>query len=461
MGLEEALRDYSGQICYLTLNDGTNIEIIPNNQQNSGKIIQQIGNINNQIKTPRKDYNKLVEQNYLKNTENLNNKQKSPIHQELLKEKDLNKTLGKSLKKTVLKSLDGSEKEAKIQELEKLRFFKNKANPCLNEIIRFTEDNEFLQCANCKRFFCLDENEEQNKNTVNNEQNQINNNKKISPQAQQYQQITPQKYPRTQDNQVYPNQPKIFPQQAPQHHNLPNPLPQQGYSQLNVPQNHNSQKNIQTGYPQRPTKPIPYPYQTQTNQNQQYYQQIPVQKQYIQQQRIDVNNQQQYYEQNYTPKGYGTQGSYEIIYQPMIVEYQRQKNYINKGRKNETFKYNSNNNRYNYDSFTQEGNCPICGKKKKSERKLYFESPIQTKINQNLSGTNNMIRNLSFGFKNNQKLEYVDNGPNEYMEMNNIGYYEYQPIKNIIPTGNKNRKIDKHKNIRIKIASNLYQDYYN
>ena len=47
------------------------------------------------------------------------------------------------------------------------------------------------------------------------------------------------------------------------------------------------------------------------------------------------------------------------------------------------------------------------------------------------------------------------------MEMNNIGYYEYQPIKNIIPTGNKNRKIDKHKNIRIKIASNLYQDYYN
>ena len=58
---------------------------------------------------------------------------------------------------------------------EKLRFFKNKANPCLNEIIRFTEDNEFLQCANCKRFFCQDENEEQNKSTVNNEQNQINN----------------------------------------------------------------------------------------------------------------------------------------------------------------------------------------------------------------------------------------------------------------------------------------------
>ena len=163
MGLDEALRDYSRQICYITLNDGTNIEIIPNNQQNKRRSRQEIDQINNQIRKQKGNYNEFFEENYLENSEDLNYLQKSPNNQIILKEKGLKENIGKSLRKTVLKSIDGSEKVAKVQKQEKLRFFKNNVNPCLNEIIRHTEDNEFLQCANCKKFFCLDENEEKNK----------------------------------------------------------------------------------------------------------------------------------------------------------------------------------------------------------------------------------------------------------------------------------------------------------
>ncbi|MBR6725240.1 MAG: hypothetical protein IKI79_08150, partial [Erysipelotrichaceae bacterium] len=87
-----------------------------------------------------------------------------------------------------------------------------------------------LQCANCKRFFFSDEKEEQNINQASNKQsqNEIINNQQISPQIQQYQQITPQKLPQNNHNYVYPNQPQNFPQQVYQHQNQPQPFNQYG-----------------------------------------------------------------------------------------------------------------------------------------------------------------------------------------------------------------------------------------
>ena len=452
MGLREVLKEYSNDIYIITLKDGTNIEIVQDNQQFRGKGSQEMNYIDNRILPDEGNYDDFVEENIMEGNENLNYQQIPSNYPGPLRGRGLKKTLGKSLRKTVLKSIDGTEQEAKVQTNEKLRFFnKNRAIPSLNNIIQHTENNDYLQCANCKRFFFSDEKEEQNINQASNKQsqNEIINNQQISPQIQQYQQITPQKLPQNNHNHVYPNQPQNFPQQVHQHQNQPQPFNQYGYpSQHNTPHNHKQQK-IPFGYSPNPGQPQPFPHQVQPSHKhqQQYYQQIPIQKQYIQ---------QQYYAQNDSSGGYGSQGNYPRSNQPMAFQYQGQNNFVFRSKKKESNRYNSNN------SFSTQGNYFFSS----SAKKQSGEIPMPRKLAHNMSNenlNNNITRKLSYGFKKHISNE-IDNGLNnnnltEYMGMNNINYYEFPPQKkNKIPTGNIMRKFNKNKFSKVKMTTNQYQD---
>ena len=138
MGLEEALNAFPGEISYITLRDGTNIEIIQDDQP-------EMVYIDNNLQQQYIENDEFVEENIDENAHNYFYKQTIQKQPGPLRGRGQKTT--KTLRKTVLKSLDGSEKEKTFQNNGKLRNIKN------NLILKFTEDNDFTQCANCFRFF--------------------------------------------------------------------------------------------------------------------------------------------------------------------------------------------------------------------------------------------------------------------------------------------------------------------
>ena len=460
MTLNEALNAYSGEISYITLKDGTNIEVCQDNQ--------------NFIQTPEMGYNnqiqgqneyEFIEENIIEASPNSNYQQSTVYYPGPFRGKGLKKSLGKTLRKTVLKSLTGKEPEANVPSEQKLRYFNpNKGNKNLNDLITFTEDNEYLQCANCKKFFISDEKDDGNKDQTNNQPIQ-NENQNIPTQNQPYAQVTPQKNNQNIHYQPYCGTQSPPPQQV-QPQNISQFYPQQGHpsqhqhhhqNQMMPHQKH--QQNIPMGFP-----PMQNQYQQQfypqqghhhhQKQPQQFYQQIPVP--------------QQYQNQRGVQKGYGIQGSYIAQNAPMSTQFRGQNNYVFRARKKEINRYDSNNDRYI--NYTSEENYmyPASAKKRGSNRKVVFECPIHKKLIHNAS-SNDVNRNLSYGYKksysNAPESGYTDNNLSEYlnandMGMNNIGYYKYpqQERKYMIPTGYRTKKVNQ-KMVYVDMGNDEYNDY--
>ena len=393
MGLNEALNAYSNEICYLTLRDGTTVEIIP-----------EMSYINDQLQNEMNE-NEFIEDGNEGNFSDFNYQQMIVNHPAALRGRGQNKNIGKSLRKTVLKSTNGKEKETKVRAKGKLRNFK--------ALINFTENNDFLQCGNCKKFFSKDDEGNENENTNNSSQPQTPNKQHIQNTSKKnQQQVSPQqqKYPQ---NEQMGYQPRS--NQA--HQGF------QQFYQIKIPQN------------QRP--------------QQQYYQQIP-------------SNQQKSpgQKKGRIPTGY---------FQPMATQFRGQIQPIFRARKknsSNTNRYNLNENYYIDQNYSAEENYyyPISAKKHVSEQRIYIEYPINKKASHNINSSNsNVVKNLNFGMKrsisSNQENPYTDNNLSEYIKTNNMGYYEYpsQNRKNIIPTGLKRGANPRMANI--KMANALYQGY--
>jgi hypothetical protein len=448
MPLNEALNAYSDQISYITLNDGTNIEVYQDNQ--------------NFRQRPEMAYNNQIEfvEENIETSPNVNYQQTPMNYPGPFRGKGLKKSLGKTLRKTVLKSMTGKEPEANVPSEQKLRYNPNKGNKGLNDLITFTENNEYLQCANCKKFFISDEKEDENKDQTNNQpiQNE-NQNQKIPAQNQQYAQVTPIK---NNHYQPYSGQQSPPPQQFQPHQNISQFYPQQG--QPSQHQHHHQNQMM----PQNQKHPMGFPpmqnqYQQQfyppqghhhQKQPQQYYQQIPVP--------------QQYQNQRGVQKGYGVQGSYIAQNPPMSTQFRGQNNYVFRARKKEINRYDSNNDRYINYSSEENYIYPASAKKRGSNKKIVFECPIHKKIIHNTS-SNNITRNLSYGYKksysNAPEDGYTDNNLTEYinaneMGMNNIGYYKYpqQEKKYMIPTGYRTKKVSQNL-VYVDMGNDEYNDY--
>ena len=427
MPLNEALKEYSGQISYITLKDGTNIEVYQDNQ--NFKQRPDMG-YNNQIQG-QNEY-EFVEENIIETSPNAYYQQSPMNYPGPFRGKGLKKSLVKTLRKTVLKSITGQEPEANVQSEQKLRFNPKKGNKSLNDLITFTEDNEYLQCANCKKFFNSDEKEDENKDQANNQPNE---------------QATPQKNNQNKHYQPYSGEQSPPPQYV-QPQNISQFYPQQGHPSQHhhhqnqmMPHNQKHQPNFSIGFP-----PMQNQYQQQfypkqghphQKQTQQFYQQIPVP--------------QQFQSQRGVQKGYGVQGSYIAQNGPMSTQFRGQNNFVFRARKKEVNRYDSNNDRYI--NYTTEENYmyPASAKKKGSNRKVVFECPIHKKIIHKTS-SNNVNRNLSYGYKKSYsdapESGYTDNNLTEYMNrndmgMNNIGYNKYpqQERKYMIPTGYGTKKV--------------------
>ena len=250
MPLNEALKAYSGEISYITLKDGTNIEVYQDDQNFRQR--PEMG-YNNQIQG-QNEY-EFIEENIIEASPNSNYQQSPVNYPGPFRGKGLKKSLGKTLRKTVLKSLTGKEPEANVPSEQKLRYFNpNKGNKNLNDLITFTEDNEYLQCANCKKYFISDEKEDGNKDQTNNQPIQ-NENQNIPAQNQPYAQVTPQKNNQNKHYQPYSGTQSPPPQQV-QPQNISQFYPQQGHpsqhqhhhqNQMMPHQKH--QQNIPMGFP--------------------------------------------------------------------------------------------------------------------------------------------------------------------------------------------------------------------
>ena len=167
MNLEKALLTYGNDISFIILRDGTNIEIIDDNDD-------------------------FVEEKFEENYDNY-------IYKEIdqngtLRGKGLKKSLGKPLRKTVLKS--------SFNDQGKLRSTNNENNV----IMKLTENNEYLQCANCFKFFNSKETEEESQEiNISNNNNNLNQNQNKIPQNIPRQVIPPQQA----YNQRYPQEQNI------------------------------------------------------------------------------------------------------------------------------------------------------------------------------------------------------------------------------------------------------------
>ena len=378
MTIKEALNAYYNDICYLILKDGTNIEIIP-----------EMGYIDNQLDYGQ-NQNEFVEEEIPSNSNNFNYEQVEQYSPGLLRGRGHNKKpLGKSLRKTVLKSLSGKEKEAKVRSQGKQK--------SLNELISFTESNEYLQCANCQKFFPSEEDNETD-----------NSSQQVQTPIKQQVQETPKK------GQQQPKQ-----QVIPQH---------------------------QQKYPQNPQKgSIPRPNQPQ----QQFYQQIPVQQNRGPQQKIQ-------------PRG----GQFGQFGQPMASQFRGQVIPLFRARKKNTSntqRYNLQNNYYKDANFTSEDNYyyPASFKKQRSLNKVSNGYQMIRELKYNNSGNDlDVVRNLNLNMNNtpyDQEISYTDNHLTEYVNPNNMGYYEcpYHNKKNMIPTGMKIWNNQRMVNINV----DQYQDY--
>lgn len=377
MTLKEALNAYYNDICYVTLKDGTNIEIIP-----------EMGYMDNHLNLGE-NQNEFVEEKLPSYSKNFNYKQVEQYSPGPLRGRGQNKKqLGKSLRKTVLKSLTGKEKETKVQSQGKLRN--------VNALITFSESNDYIQCANCQKFFPSDEDNDNEKTDNSSQQAQ-------TPIKQQVQEI-PNKG-RQQQQQFIPQPQQKYPQ-----------IPQKG----NVP---------------RPNQP-----------QQQFYQQIHVQQTRGPQQKM--------------PQRGGQFG------QPMASQFRGQVIPVFRARKKNTSntqRYNLQNNYYKDVNLTSEDNYyyPASSKKQRSLNKDFNGYQMIRELKYNNNGNDlGVVRNLNFGMKNTpyaQEISYTDNNLTEYVNPNNMGYYEcpYHNKKNMIPTGMKNWNDQRMVNINV----DQYQDY--
>ena len=127
MNLEQALLKYGNDISYIILRDGTNIEIIDDYQN---------------------DNDEFVEEKFEDNTYNNYIYKEIDQNGTLLRGRGIKKTSGKPLRKTILKST--------IKEQGNLRNNNNDKKA----VIKLSESNEYLQCANCFKFFNSKESEE-------------------------------------------------------------------------------------------------------------------------------------------------------------------------------------------------------------------------------------------------------------------------------------------------------------
>lgn len=350
MGLDEALKAFSGEICYLTLKDGTNIEIIPQNQP-------EMGYIDNQLYNQDNFNDEFVEENYEDNY-NYNYEEMEYNNSGVFRGKGQNVNPKKSrLRKTILKSIDGKEK--KVEKEEKLRNVNEKI------IFEHTENNNYLQCANCLKFFLTEENESESK---------------TNPQT-----------PNKQDVRQQPQQQK---------QNLPQ-------NQQKIPQNKQQYPpNQQMGIPQRPNQPQQKMPGQQTPQKirQQNYQQMP-------QQQKGVPNQKQ--KNNVLPGN-------------MRPNQQRIPNQVFRARKKESNRYASNNDRYiihknnyfvdnNINYNTDESNYYLSWGKQKKENKICPECSSKKKMPHNNSYRNiDVAKNLQFGYTDDNLYEYMENDYYEY-----------------------------------------------
>ena len=229
MNLEQALLQNGNDINFLVLNDGTSIEIIDDYQNENDEFVEE----------------KFDEDNY-----GYNNYIYKEIDQNgTLRGKGLKKNNNmKPLRKTILKSINNDE--------GKLRSTVHDNNN--NAMIKISENNEYLQCAHCFKFFNEKNDEEETDNSSNNNNNinNINTNKNFN------------------NNQIQP----------------------QNYNNIN---NINNNKNIRPQMPaQIPPKQNIYNQQYIPNQPNIPRQVIPPQQQYNQNYQTNFQQQQPYYNQN-------------------------------------------------------------------------------------------------------------------------------------------------------------------
>ena len=471
MSLEDALKAYSDEIQILTLKDGTNIEIISNNKflrrRPEKQERREMGYIDNQLQNIGEKYDEFIEEDITENSNNFNYQEKTPTKiPGLLRGKGKKKGLGKSLRKTVLISINGGEKE-KIFENGKLKNLKSdKPNLSLNQIIHFSENNDFIQCANCHKFFPPDE-EEENKQMIKttiNDQKTNHQQQQFPPSGQKFSPFPqqPQPYPQSKQNQ-YQNK-KGHHQQGPAFPNKKQKLPQKHQQKQFIPPNqpkYPTNMNMNMGFPQKPNQPQGFyqqPFQ------QPFQQQIPYQNQ----QKGGFNQQYQFYNQK------NIHGGFPIPNQQMHNQF-RGNIPILRARKNDI------NNEYEYElengeeidddfdnmnTYTNTENnyfYPASAKKYKSGKKMFEIYPKKQKINREFENRG-LTRNLSYGYKKStmQGFGYADNNPIEYMNINENEYYEYpEYYKNMIPTG-RTKKTNNHRDVNVKVGRNnpyQYQDY--
>ena len=175
------------------------------------------------------NYNdEFVEENIEDNYNNINYEQIISNQPTQLRGRGPNKKMAKSLRKTVLKSLDGKDKEKQFKNKGKLRNLNDKL------IYQHTENNDFLQCAHCLKFFPADDNEKDNENNKDSF-NQIIPNKQQIPSQSQPNQFIPQNNPK---NQFIPSNQQKMPMKQP----------------MGIPQNPNHSKQSHNQIPKNEIK---------------------------------------------------------------------------------------------------------------------------------------------------------------------------------------------------------------
>ena len=356
MNLEKALLTYGNDISFIILRDGTNIEIIDDNDD-------------------------FVEEKFEENYDNY-------IYKEIdqngtLRGKGLKKSLGKPLRKTVLKS--------SFNDQGKLRSTNNENNV----IMKLSENNEYLQCANCFKFFNSKETEEESQ-----EINISNNNNNLN----QNQNKIPQNIPR----QVIPPQ-QAYNQRYPQEQNIPRHIPpQQIYNQNNA----QFYQKIPSQYPPNPSQYPQNPSQYPPNPSQ--YPINPPQIPRGPQKRMNMPPPPQNYYNNQIPKG-------------------NKVPYYNANQNNQVFRARKRNSgRY---------------QQKESSSEFIQKNYVVNKYPGSAKKQNNQEINYEL---NNQEKGYIDNNLGNYFNENEIRYYDYPPIKY------SNKKTSYHSSKK-KVETNYYQ----
>ena len=278
----------------------------------------------------------------------------------------------KPLRKTILKSINNDE--------GKLRSTVHDNNN--NAIIKISENNEYLQCANCFKFFNEKEDEDDTDNTSNNANINSNNNININKN-----QIQPQNYNNVNNNNYNKNIRPQMPAQIPPRQNMYN----QQYipNQPNIPnipkQVMPPQQKYNQNYPNNIQQQQPYYHQNQGKYPPPQNQQIPRGPQ----QRMNVP--QPYYNNNN-----------QIPKSNMRIPYNNQNNQIFRARKRNSGRYQQVETKT---EFIQ-------------KNYVVNKYPGSAKKPRNIE--NDMI---------NQEVGYTDNNLGNYFNENEIKYYDYPPIK--------------------------------